>query len=76
MTGWRAGLSVVAAAVTLLAGACGVAWADDDDDDDDDDYDRGSSSVETWPPTKLSWPPLTAPAGGVDAGRAPVIPIP
>jgi hypothetical protein len=70
----RGGLFAVASVVTvaLILGGVGNARADDDDDDDDDSG-RRSSSVEMWPPTEVSWPPLSAPTS---TPAPPVIPLP
>lgn len=57
-----------------LALAIGIAGAAHADDDEDDESDRGSSSVETWPPTDVSWPPLDPPDD--QDGAPPVIPVP
>jgi hypothetical protein len=67
--------------VALLAAmimAIGVAWVAhaDDDDDDDDDGGPSSISVESWPPTELSWPPLTASTDGPDKEAPPAVKVP
>lgn len=74
---WRAAAALLVTVVVALGVACS-AQADDDDDDDDDDGDsgRGSSSIESWPPTELSWPPLTAPAATGGTQPPPVVPLP
>ena len=67
---WRA----AAALLATLGVAVGIAWtAHADDDDDDDDYESGHSSIESWPPTKISWPPLTVPATGDGEVEPPVL---
>lgn len=52
---WRI-LWALTAAVAIAMGAGWTAHADDDDDDDEPGH---GSSVESWPPTEISWPPLT-----------------
>jgi hypothetical protein len=67
----------MAALVATFGVAVGIAWtAHADDDDDDDNEEPGHSSIESWPPTKLSWPPLTAPADGDGEAAPPVVPLP
>ncbi len=61
-------------AVVLGVGTAGAANADDDDDDDDDGH-SSVNSVEIWPPTTVSWPPISRP-NDEDEGTAPAIPVP
>ncbi len=74
----RAAWRTVAALLAAAAVAVSVAWVAraDDDDDDDDDNGPGSSSIESWPPTKLSWPPLTASTDRPAEEAPPVVPVP
>jgi len=73
----RAALRAAGALLAAVAVAVGVAWvAHADDDDDDDDDGPGSSSIESWPPTKLSWPPLTASTDRPVDETPPVVPVP
>jgi len=61
--------------MAVAVGVACVAHADDDDDDDDDG--PGSSSIESWPPTGVSWPPLTASTGRPeDPSTPPAVPVP
>lgn len=61
---WR----MAAALVATVGIAVGAAWtAHADDDDDDDGGSSRGSSIESWPPTDISWPPLTVPAKGEEA---------
>ncbi|WP_123027477.1 hypothetical protein [Mycolicibacterium stellerae] len=69
---WRS----AAALVATFGVAVGVAWTAHADDDDDDDYEPSHSSIESWPPTELSWPPLTPPEDGYDEAAPPVVPLP
>lgn len=59
--------------LALAVGVAGTAYADEDDDEDQES-DRDSSSVETWPPTDVSWPPLDPPDD--QDSPLPVIPVP
>ena len=72
---WRVAAALLVTVVVALGVAC-TAHADDDDDDDDDDSGRGSSSIESWPPTELSWPPLTAPPAADGVPPPPAVPLP
>lgn len=73
---WRT-IAASLAAVGIAVGVACTAHADDDDDDDDDDGPRGSSSsIESWPPTKLSWPPLTVPTDDDGEVARPVVALP
>jgi hypothetical protein len=70
---WR----TAAAMLATFGVAVGIAWtAHADDDDDDDDVEPGHSSIESWPPTKLSWPPLTVPIDGDGETALPAVPLP
>ncbi len=71
---WR----TTAALLAAVGVAVGIAWTAhaDDDDDDDDDGPSGTSSIESWPPTELSWPPLTVPEDGDGEVTPPVVPLP
>ncbi len=74
----RAAWRTVAALLAATAIAIGAAWVAhaDDDDDDDDDGPPGSSSIESWPPTELSWPPLTVSTNRPVEEAPPAVPVP
>jgi hypothetical protein len=74
----KAAWKTLAALMATVGVAISIAWtahADDDDNDEDDDS-SSRSSVESWPPTKISWPPLSAPTGNNGEDAPPVIPLP
>jgi hypothetical protein len=69
--------TTTAALLVTVGVAVGTAWtAHADDDDDDDDDEPVHSSVESWPPTKISWPPLTVPEEGDGEAAPPVVALP
>lgn len=73
----NAALRTTAALLASVGIAVGIAWTAHADDDDGDDGNRsGQGSIESWPPTKLSWPPLTVPEHGADQTTSPVVPRP
>ncbi len=60
--------------VAIMVGLAGTAHAGDDDDDDGHG-DSGQSSVESWPPTEVGWPPLAVPESD-DGDATPVVVVP
>lgn len=61
--------------VGIALGVARTALADDDDDDDTHES-PGQSSIESWPPTEVGWPPLAAPDSDGDDSMPVVVPTP
>lgn len=72
---WRT-LAVVLATLGISVGFAWIAHADDDDDDNDSSSQTSQTSIESWPPTQLSWPPLSVPEDDDSQDTSPAVPLP